>query len=337
VARLDHLNARIGARRPALLGAPGLRELLARPTTGARVDLLLRTTWGAQLQGDVARAADPLGAVEDGLRRALAAEAARLLALAEGARARRLLEAFLALAEAAAVKAILRAIAAGAGPARALALAPPAAAPRPDALAELAAAPTVDALAAALTARGSALGPALAEALPARAVGGLLPLEVALDRAASARARAACRGAGEDGRILAAHLEDRADARNAATLLVLAGAGRGEGLFVPGGRRIGEDAFARLAGAPAQRVRDALAALFRGPARALASPAAEDRALEDALLPPLRRAARARPLSIAVPLAYLAERAAEARRIAVVLRGAELGLPADEILDLVRA
>ena len=52
---------------------------------------------------------------------------------------------------------------------------------------------------------------------------------------------------------------------------------------------------------------------------------------------PLRREARVRPLSLAVPLAYLAERRAEARIVAITLRGAELGLPAEEILEMAEA
>jgi hypothetical protein len=38
-----------------------------------------------------------------------------------------------------------------------------------------------------------------------------------------------------------------------------------------------------------------------------------------------------------VPLAYLAERRAEVRRVALSLRGAQLGLPGDELLSLVEA
>lgn len=337
MARLDHLNARLGARRAALLGASGLRELVARPGTEARLDLLARTAWGRALPDGLAAVPDPLGAVEDALRAALAREASRVVALAEGARPRRLLEAFLGLGEATAVKAILRGVAAGVGPGRAAALAPPVAAVAPDAVRALAAAATPGALAAALAARGSALGPVLAAALAAGGGDGVLPLEVAVDRAAAARALAACRGAGEDGRILAALVRDRIDARNALTLLVLSGAGAAARPFVPGGRRLREDDLARLAAAPPAAVRTRLAAVFPAAARALASPAAADRALEDALVAPLRREARSRPLSIAVPLAYLAEREAEARRIAVALRGAALGLPAEELLGLVAA
>ncbi len=124
------------------------------------------------------------------------------------------------------------------------------------------------------------------------------------------------------------------DARNAATLLAIGGTGGGDAPFVPGGRRIGREAFARLASAPAAALREGIAAAFPGTAADLALPWAADRALERALLARLRPAARSRPLSIAVPLAYLAERTAEVRRIAIVLRGAALGLPGDEILDL---
>ena len=41
---------------------------------------------------------------------------------------------------------------------------------------------------------------------------------------------------------------------------------------------------------------------------------------------------RVHPLSLAVPLAFVLERQAEIRQIRLVLRGAEFGLPADELL-----
>lgn len=47
----------------------------------------------------------------------------------------------------------------------------------------------------------------------------------------------------------------------------------------------------------------------------------------------IRREARVHPLSLAVPLASILERQAEVRRIRLVLRGAEFGLSADELLD----
>jgi vacuolar-type H+-ATPase subunit C/Vma6 len=48
----------------------------------------------------------------------------------------------------------------------------------------------------------------------------------------------------------------------------------------------------------------------------------------------MRWAARVHPLSIAVPLAFVLERQAEVRQIRLVLRGAEFGLPAEELLAL---
>jgi V/A-type H+-transporting ATPase subunit C len=337
VARLDGLNARIGARRSRLLGPAGLRDLLARPTLEGRLELLARTSWGGALPAGVARGDDPLGAVEAALRGAVHAEALRMVERAEGARPRALLTAFLELDAPQALKVVLRGVVAGAPPDRIAAMAPPAPSLPPVRVRELAAAPRVEAVAEALSAQGHPLAPALAAALAARAEHGLLPLEVALDRAAGVAARAACALGGEDGRILAGHLADLADARNAATLLALAGAPPSADLFVEGGTRLPAAAFGRLAGAEAPALRAALAAVFPGGAAALARPWSAERALERALAARLHRAARARPLSIAVPLAYLAARRAEARRIAVVLRGAALGLPGDEILDLAEA
>jgi vacuolar-type H+-ATPase subunit C/Vma6 len=69
----------------------------------------------------------------------------------------------------------------------------------------------------------------------------------------------------------------------------------------------------------------------------LARPWQADRALERAMVAILHQEARRRPLSIAVPLAYLAARREEVRRVALLLRGAALELPGDEILDLAEA
>ena len=168
---------------------------------------------------------------------------------------------------------------------------------------------------------------------------GLLPLEIAADRAAFAGGeRGLPPRAARTPRSCARHLGDRADARNAATLLALAGAPPAADALVPGGRRsrvrrCGALAALREAGA----VRAAIAAAFAVPRGRLASPWQAERALERGMVRSLRREARSRPLSLAVPLAYLAVRRAEVRRIALVLRGAALGLPADELLDLVEA
>ena len=336
MARLDYGNARLGAKRAELLGPRALHELLGRPSLEARLDLLRRMGLGAalpELPGP-----DPLAAAEAALREGWRREAAAILADAESGRARALLRAFLGLGDAAAAKAVLRAVARGLGADRALAAAPP----TPDlgeaALREAAAATSVAEAVARIEAAAPRLGAALRAALSAGGGGDLLPLEVAADRAAVERARAAARGHDEDARVLRRHLEDRVDARNAATLLELAEATPRADAFVPGGRRLPEPEFRALAGAPAERVRAAIARLVPGvPAAALATPWGADAALERSWILPLRREARARPLSIAVPLAYLAERASEVRRVALLLRGAELGLAGEEILDLVEA
>jgi V/A-type H+-transporting ATPase subunit C len=165
----------------------------------------------------------------------------------------------------------------------------------------------------------------------------MLRLELAVDRAAFDTALRAGRGRGEDREILRRYVRRRIDARNAATLLALAGTRPAADAFVAGGRSLAASDFERLAGGPPVAVRARLAAVFGCAEAALATPWSADRAIEEAGLRPLHREARLRPLSLAVPLAYLAERRAEIRRVALLLRGAALGLPGDEILDLVEA
>ena len=338
MARLDRLVGRLGARRARLLGAAGLRDLGARGAAEARLGALRQGPWSGAIPagGPVPSQA----AIETRLRALLAEEAETLLGEVEGAAARRVLSAFLSLDEAAAVKALLRGVAAGAPPERILAAAPPGPGLPAPLLRRAAAAADVEGVVATLEAGGHPLAAALRQALPRREHDGLLPLEAAVDRAAAERALAAAcaRGAGEDGRVLRDHLADAADAANAALLLALAGAGRRRAeevapLVRPGGRRLPAADVERLAGAPAEAVRAALARTFPAVAGA-AAPWADDLALERSLLMAARRAARARPLSAAVALAYLLDRRAEARRLALLLRGTALELPAQELLPL---
>jgi len=65
-----------------------------------------------------------------------------------------------------------------------------------------------------------------------------------------------------------------------------------------------------------------------------AAPWVFDRALEREQLSALRREARARPLSLAVPLLFLGELRAEVRLLRLILLTGELGPPADEMLTL---
>lgn len=337
MARLDRVNGRLGARRARGLGTAGLLALGARAGDGGQAEALRRGPFAAAVPGD--GPLPPAAEVEARLRRLLAGEGAALLPEVEGAAARRVLAAFLDLEEAEGVKAVLRGAEAGAAPERILAAATPDPARAPAALARAAAARSAAAAVAELVAGGHPLGAPLAEALSRRPHGGLLPLEAAADRAAALRAAAAARRAGEDGRVLLDHLADRADAANAALLLTLAGAGprppvEVEPLLRPGGRRLAAAQVLALAGAPAAEVRAAVAGPFPALA-AEAPPWADDLALERTLLARARRAARARPLSVAVAIAWLLERRAEARRVALLLRGAALGLPAEELVPLV--
>jgi V/A-type H+-transporting ATPase subunit C len=335
VARLDYANGRLGARRARLAGPAELRALLGRPSLDARIALLRTLPLGASLPEDVG--ADPLGAVERALRDALRRETLAILQDAEGTRARDLLHAFVSLDEADAVKAVLRGVARGAPIDRTMAAAPEIPGLSAEALRRAAGAPSLAAALEALAAAGSGLAARAGEALAGAGAQGLLWLEIATDRAAILRALAACKGGGEDGAVLARHLADRVDARNAATLLVL-GAAAAPSPWLPGGRRLEEAELAALARAGPGAARAAVARAFPGVAEgSLARPWQADRALERAMVAILHQEARRRPLSIAVPLAYLAARREEVRRVALLLRGAALELPGDEILDLAEA
>ncbi len=337
MARLDALNARIGARRARLLDLAALRAVLAAPTPEARLERLRESAAGAALPADLGGVAAAPARAEAALRAAQREEALRLLDRAEGRRARGLLRAFLGLEEAEAVKAVLRGVAHGAPIDATLAAAPPAP-DLPDAALRAAATAPHAGRRASTPWRRPARPSRPPRARRSRRGATLAVLELAADCAAHARARTACRRAGEDGRILARHLADRADARNAATLLALEGAAPAVGLLA---RRAAPAStrrpLAALAADEPSAARRAVAVAFDLAPGALATPWAADVALEGAVLAPLRREARQRPLSLAVVLRHLLERRLEVRRAALVLRASAVGLPGDEILDLVEA
>jgi len=335
MARLDLVNARIGARRARLTGAEALRELLGRPSLEARIEQLVRS--GALSAAPGALDGAPLPAVEAALRAGVRADEARLLGEVEGRRARRLLAAALALQEAQAIKVLLRGTAHGVAPDRLAALAPVTGGLPEDRLRALAGAPSPEALADRLSEAESPFAAPLRAGLGERDRAGLLPAEVAIDRVAFGRAQAAAHAGGEDAAALRGWLAERADIRNATTLLILATARPSRELFVPGGSRIGVDAFARLARGDAAARRSAVAAVVPCAPERLADPAAAERLLERAAVRRLALAARHRPLSLAVPLAWIEARREEIRRIALVLRGAAMGLSGDAILELAEA
>lgn len=334
MARCDFAAGRIGAMRSRLLGPRGLRRLLAAPDLAARLEMLRRSPYAGAVPAGEGQAA--LLEAERALGELERRESSRLLGFIEGRRPRRLFAAFLALADAENVKTILRGLVRSAPAERIRDLTAPSPGLDAAALSRLAAQPDPAAAGRVLAALGSPLAGAVAAAVPGLAQpGGLLGLDVAVDRAALAQALGAARRAGEDGRLLAAVLGAWADARNAATLLALQGEGDPGALFLPGGTALGRARFGRLARLGGAALRRELGDL--------ASPAVPgdafraEHALGAALRRAARRAARERPLSLAVPLAFALDRRAEVGRVRLVLRGALFGLPADDLLELVEA
>lgn len=332
--RCDFAVGRIGAMRARLLGPRGLRELLAGADLAARLELLRRSAYAGALPTSFGDGEAVLRAVERGLLDLERRESLRLLPSIEGPLQRRLFSAFLRLADADNLRAVLRGLA-RAAPAEVIrALTAPSVGLDEKALSRLAAQQEPAAAARILAEMGSPFAGAVAAALPGLArPGGLLKLDVALDRAVLVHALGAARRGGEDGRLLAALFGGWADARNAATLLALSGQGDPGELFLPGGTRLGEARFRRLARLDAAALRQALGDL--APAARLGDPFRAEHLLGAALRRATRRAARESPLSLAVPLAFALDRRAEVRRVRLVLRGALFGLPADDLLDMV--
>ena len=336
MARCDFAAGRIGALRGGLLGPRGLRELVARRDLPARLEYLRQSAYAALVPAAADGGNGALAGLERGLIELPRRESLRLLRDIEGRRPRRLFAAFLRLGDAENVKTVLRGLAASQPIERLRALTAPSVGLDGEALARLAAQPDPAAAARLLGELGSPFAPAAAEAVPGLGhAGGLLRLDVAVDRAFLALGRSAARVSGEDGRLLAALLGRWVDARNAATLLALSGEGDPLEFFLAGGAQLGERRFRRLArlgpGALPQALRDL------APPAALGDPFLAEHLLGAALRRATRRAARAAPLSLAVPLSFALDQEAEVRRVRLVLRGALYGLPADDLLDLSEA
>ncbi len=323
MARCDYANARVHGGLARLLGARGLTALATAP------------------RDERARLLAAAGYRESGA--PIGDDWSRIDAFLEGAAQRAVWRGFLALEDAAALKALLRGLAAGDAPERIVARSTPTPALPAALLAELAAAGGIDGAVARLLSLGSPFAACLAAALPGfRAHPLLVQLEIPIDRAALAQALAAARGPREDARILRRFVAASADLINAATLLKTAGGAAAAELFLEGGARLDRARFARLAELTASALREALAGWGRasfgeGAAAELAIPWRADALLRRALVRLVRREARARPLSIAVPMAFALTRSAEARRVRLLLCAEELGLPLEQVPELVEA
>jgi V/A-type H+/Na+-transporting ATPase subunit C len=335
----EYAIARVRGLAGRLLGVRGVLELLAQPSDAARLELLRRSDHGEALPpGDVDAA---LAAWALRARPPLAAR--RVLALLDDdRRGRTLLAALLGFADVRVVKTILRGVARGTPAARLLEILLPTPELDEAALRELTAQRDVKAVIDTLATWGSPLAPPLAQALPEQRRGhDLLPLELALDRMAFARARAAAAlSGGPDGRMARELVGDAVDLANAATLLALAGRGAAPGLWLPGGRALSAERWAELATRPAAEVHAALAtdrALRLADAflDGRADPVLLERTTARRREQVLRRAARLEPLSLAVPLLYLADLEEEVRDIRLVLLGSSLGMPAEEVSTLI--
>jgi V/A-type H+-transporting ATPase subunit C len=144
--------------------------------------------------------------------------------------------------------------------------------------------------------------------------------------------------------MLLGFLETQIDLANTGVLLKRTDGAPSAELFIPGGRLVTLKRFQQLATLREGELRDALARLGRlhlelrlGAAGERADPFVVDQMLQRVLRQEMQRAARVHPLSLAVPLCFVLERRAEVQRIRLVLRGAEFGLPGDELLALVES
>jgi len=340
MASCDYANARVRGMQGRLLGQKGITELLAQPGLGARLDYLRKTAYGETAAVQLAREPDPLRGAERGLRMCLVEDLVRIDRYLAGERARSLLRSVLAFEDGWNLKTILRGVANGEPPERMFLLLAPTPVLDDPALRELVGQKDVKAVVDLLATWRSPFAAPLTGAFDRyRIHQELFLLEVALDQFLFARALEAARGDGEDGRVLLGFLETQVDLANAGTLLKLADSVRGEDLFIPGGRHMSRKRFRQLSTLRERELRAALVQQGRLHLDARLTlmgergdPSSVDQILHQARRDAMRREARVHPLSLAVPLAFVLERQTEIRQIRLVLRGAEFGLPADELL-----
>jgi V/A-type H+-transporting ATPase subunit C len=239
---------------------------------------------------------------------------------------------------AAELKALLRGVAAGDRADRAAARALPLPALPAAAVRAVASGP-LDRAPHALAAAGSPLAAALRTALAARgAEAGLLHVEAVLDREVFRLALASAGRRGADAAVARRAIARAADHANAALLLALGGASLAPEWLAPGGA-VAVEAWLRVGRlAPGDRAEAVARRLGgrRGPPapEELAEAARAEAALAGLAERALAREARAQPLTIAVPLAWVAAARGEARRVRLALRGAAFGLAPADLLDL---
>jgi len=324
VSPSDYANARVRARGGGLAGDRGLHDALLRG------------------EAELAVPAD------------LAGEARRVLDFLSGG-PHRLVAALLRLEDAPALEAVLRGLVLRLSPERILAGAAPSPGLPPELLGALAALPAPERAAGVLSECDAPLAAAAAAAVAAaHDEPRLLRLGLALQRTLVMGVAAALSGRGEDPAFAREVLSRHVDHANATTLLAVVEPPHPGELFLSGGR-LDAAAFTGLAALPPEARREALAtwllsatgpSQLAGPAPRLAKGAGAallaDPARASEFLARLRerwlgREARARPFSIAVPLAYLAARSGEARRLRLIALGRTHGLPADTLLDILEA
>jgi V/A-type H+/Na+-transporting ATPase subunit C len=341
--RCDYANARVGAMRSRLFGRAGMRDVVSRANLGARMEFLTQSEYGGAIRAGLASRLEPLPAVEQALRTQLRRDADRIGASIEGRAQRRLFQVPFLFVDAENLQTILRGLARTEPSDRILRLTlTTPTLPEAD-LRELAGQHDVEAAIEVIRSKSPGFHGELARALPAyRTHKDGIHLDVALHRAALEQATALCAGKGEDAGVVRRYVRLRADLANVATLLKLEGAPSSADFYLTGGERLLPAEYRRLAETrPALRIRGAVADWVRrnlGPSLAnlvrsggtFAADSMVDRAAEEML----RREARARPLSIAVPLAFLLERMSEVKRVRLALRGTEFGLPAVEMVEL---
>jgi V/A-type H+/Na+-transporting ATPase subunit C len=342
MAHCDYANARVRAMRGRLLGPKGITELLAQPDLAARLDYLKKTDYGEAVAAHLMREPDALSGAERGLRRRLIDDLLQIDRFLRGDRVRSLFRAVLALEDGWNIKTVLRGITQGEPPERTF----PLLAPTPElddpALEEMVrqkdAKAVVDLLATWNSPYAATLTQAFAGYAPHQE---LFLLEVALDQFLYAQALDAARGDGEDGRILTRFLETQIDVANTGTLLKRADGGRCDDLFIRGGLFMTLKRFQEFALLRERNLREAmvgLGGLHLDPRLATmeerADPFTVDQILHQVLREAMQREARVNPLSLAVPLSFVLERRAEVQRIRLVLRGAEFGVPGDELVAL---
>jgi len=332
-----YINARVRAMRSRLFDAGRMEEFIAVPTLDALIQALATSPYGPELQEALTRHTG-VRAMDEALARNFYRTTTKILDFADG-RPRVLIETILMRWDRVNILVILRGKHNRKPDEEILSNLFPAGGLGEVALRELASQPDVAGVLGGLGGLGHPFATALAEGFSAYLkTQDLLELELHLDRAYGTYVLQVAKGGGYNEQVVRQIMQLELDATNVKTALKLRRVGPTPRkdlarFFIPGGRIVSEELFLKLVD-PAtfdQAIRGVRARGFAISAADTEDLGAFERKLDLAMVE--QQAARylQDPLSIDIPVAYMAFKYSEVVNLRLIARGKALGIPRERV------